>query len=77
MLVRRWAHELTFKSLEQCVADAGREALRLRPKLKRHRCRTAIVLKRLAMFEYSARMHLSWPLEFSEGKGRLLPNCAA
>jgi len=28
MLVRRWVHELTFKSLEQCVEAAGREALR-------------------------------------------------
>ena len=28
MLVRRWVHELTFKNLEQCVAAAGREALR-------------------------------------------------
>ena len=28
MLVRRWVHELTFKSLKQCVATAGREALR-------------------------------------------------
>ena len=28
MLVRRWVHDLTFKSLEQCVAAAGGEALR-------------------------------------------------
>ena len=28
MLVRWWVHELTFKNLEQCVAAAGREALR-------------------------------------------------
>ena len=28
MLARRWVHDLTFKSLEQCVAIAGREALR-------------------------------------------------
>ena len=28
MLVRRWVHELTFMNLEQCIAAAGREALR-------------------------------------------------
>ena len=28
MLVQRWVHELTFKSLEQRVVAVGREALR-------------------------------------------------
>ena len=28
MLVRRWVHELTFMNFEQCIAAAGREALR-------------------------------------------------
>jgi len=28
MLVRRWVHELTFKNLDPCIADASREAPR-------------------------------------------------
>jgi len=44
---------------------------------KRRRCRTAIVLRRLAMFEYSAPMHLYWHLKFSDGQGAQLRNCAA
>ena len=44
---------------------------------KRNWCRTSIVLRRLAMFEYSARMHLDWYLKFSEGQDTRLRKCAA
>ena len=36
---------------------------------KRHRCRTAIVLSRLAMFEESVPMHLDWYSKFNKGQG--------
>jgi len=44
---------------------------------KRHRCRTAIVLRRLAMFEQSVPMRLDWYSKFSEGQSKPLRNCAA
>ena len=49
----------------------------VRPELKRHRCRTAIVLWRLAIFDDSVPMHSDCYSKFSEGQGTPLRNCAA
>ena len=49
----------------------------VRPELKRQRCRTSIVLRRLVIFEDSVPMHLHWYSKFSEGQGTPLRNCAA
>ena len=56
----------------QMVETADREA----PRFDLNRIATAaelsLFLRRLAMFEYSARMHLDWVFEFSERQGRLM-----
>jgi len=48
---------------------------------KRHRCRTAIVLRRLAMSELSVPVRLDWYSKFSEGQSTplriVLPNVRA
>ena len=58
-------------------SSCRRRSATVRPELKRRRCRTSIVLRRLAMFEDIVPMHLDWYSKLSEGQGTPLRNCAA
>ena len=77
MLVRRWAHELTFMILRRCIATADREALRSDLNEAHTVAGRFIFFWRLAVLEYSAWRHLTLYFEFSEGESAQQPNCAA
>ena len=82
--VRKQCDAGTAVGSRTCINDPFAESrtCRLRSAAVRrgsehHRCRTAFVLTRLAMFEYSAPMYLDGYSEFSERQGRLMQNFAA